>query len=276
MSPRGLSIEEVAQCQHPGDFLRVVIASAPKKISLAQICERSGISSKGYLSDVLNNKKGLSFEAGRRLSRGLKLNSNLTKYLDLLILTAESRSMKDRNEIARNEELLARQRKKLRYRRKSIRVESKSQTPEAEQRIVFQTFAGIGDSIRGSSFAQVMKRTQLTGREVQKAIVLLLKCGHVQKIDDRYIAKSDGVDLEGLAFSPDFKRLFAEEAIHIANQSKALLQNKENLCLYGAFTCRKDRRQEFKEKLRDLLFDFMDEADSSDGEKIANLFCAFY
>jgi uncharacterized protein (TIGR02147 family) len=80
-----------------GDFL----ASAKKSrsdLSHRAIQQRMGISSSGYVANVLSGKKNLTPAAAAKLARILKLSKTESRYFECLVLFNQARSLDDRNE----------------------------------------------------------------------------------------------------------------------------------------------------------------------------------
>jgi len=266
----------IATAQTPREFLHALFQSMSKKPSLGEVCKRCGLNSKSYLSEVMNGKKLLSLESANKLAHGLKLNVTLTKFLETLILSERAQQNGNQREWERFQNLLERQRKKFQQKNSVIDSTQINVEEIVEHRIIFEIFAGLGSEVQGASLEEIQMKTKLSSQQISPACKLLVKHGYIEARENRFYVKANGVDFKNLNFSLNFAKAFSEEASHISRHSQRLIATQEALCLYGAFSIDPQKQIEFKEKLRDLLLEFMNEVENDNGSKVAKICCAFY
>lgn len=270
------AIEQLAITNSPSEFFLALIESGKRRLSLAECASRCGFASKSYLSEVSNGKKALSLEAAKKISRGFKLNLKLSRILELLVLSQQARSEGRTDELGHlNGNLLTLRKMVL---RKNVEKNTHDESVEIifEHRVAIQVFASMGSGQSGATIAEIFERSGLSLAEIETALSHLMKASFVVQVSDRFFVTTENVDFKDLNSSLSFAKAFREEVAFVAKNSGTLVGRGDALCMYGAFSIDGARKNEFKQRLRELLLDFMDEAGDEDGSKIAKICCAFY
>ncbi len=181
--------------------------SQDPKLSFAMICRKSGIPSKGFLSDLLKGKRRLTLAVAEKLGQGLGLSGTSLKVFTTIVALEETRSERQRKSLGAE---LANLRHALQI------VSVATPLPDSTSLFTLEVFSSFG--LIGK---QVTRRqlTQFFGKhrwqEIDLALSDLKRAKLVEQIDDQYSLISPHVVLE---LSPELKRQLLIESIEQSKQ----------------------------------------------------------
>ena len=114
----------------------------------------------------------------------------------------------------------------------------------------------------------------LDRRTCRLAIVGLGYVG--RRADERYHTTDLSLDLEMLGENQDFLSIYKDSLRAVAERVEPAKNSADQLFLHTAFPVRKSRLASMKERLRDVVMDFIDVEQEDDGDHVQKLIIGFY
>jgi uncharacterized protein (TIGR02147 family) len=241
--------------------------SVKRGYSLTLLARKIGCKSKSYPNDVMNGRRSLSagYAPGFASAFGLKGDSR-----KLFLKLVELEKTTDKEELIKEID-------HLKYRLKNQRdLKNKKPTELFESGDWIDVYASLGSLEKGSSLAEIQKRTGLT------ASVILKTLKHMQdksiiKYDsqtDRYYAGNLHYFFEDVSYDSFFQKrimdLLQRAESTASNYATGTLPKKDFFHCSTFSILEKDIPQ-IKTELRDVLNKFAQDAEFSDGDKLAHV-----
>lgn len=235
--------------------------ASDKHFSMAYLCRRAGMASKGYLADVMAGKRTLSLKYRDSLVMSLKLPHLCRRYLKILI---------DRDH-ARDEFELAERSENLRALAKALRFESGVLGDEFRSRFfAFEVFAAFGlfeNRPLESDLIHYFGRRQET--QVREALNHLESAGLITREGDRSFLIQEKIifdDSQGGFTHKDFLRMSFGDA---AKSMELWFDRPEDSCFVSTIiSVKQSEYREILQKFKSDLLQAQCEFESSDADQI--------
>lgn len=247
-----------------------------RPISYAELARRAGFSSRSFPADVISGHRRVTAASLPQFIRGLNLKGDLRNYFSLLVALEEPDVNPDRLSIGEIEKALL----KLRSRLEARAVQPQSMTPSrvygSEHWI--DVYASLGRPEIGSTVADVAARTKLSMKICEDALKGMATNGAVVFKSDvgRYFTISPHLVFDRLGGETYFqKHYLATLAKMSRHASGAAFKDPTNWFFTSVFSIDKKRASEFKDRLRQLVLEFVESSEEPDGDSLAKLAIGF-
>ncbi len=268
---------KLIQCRNFREFLATAlkIQYAKKgKVNLSHFSKISGFSSRSYLSEVLNGKKGLSRDTLVKIKRGIKLPRLYKKLFENLVFL-EDKTLRPTRATKANIQ------SQIKNILQEISNESTIQKIPNKKNIVgkvetFRVFASLGSSAKGADLSTIKRRSKLDEKTVLKALSLLKNEGLIKNDDNRFYCINTKVDFLNLDTDQGIKDLTEEVCRDILCKADSLFADKKNISFFTSFSIARSDRDIAQKEIQEAIFDILDKYQADDGDDVQNLFFVYY
>jgi uncharacterized protein (TIGR02147 family) len=260
-------------------FLREAFAVFKRenpKFSYALFSRKAGLLSKSYPRDVSLGRRRLTLASTASFSKALELSAESKAIFELLV-AKEEKSVRppgwDEHQVqARLEKLKIRSERK---KQKSVHTEQKT---FPEFRHWFEVYAALGTKELGASLEQIVSRTRSKKsicESVLQSMTAFGACIHDPKTN-RYKPLSLNPLFEGLGKNPLFQSWF----LHCLDLTKTEATNRfssdQALFLGSALSIQSHKLPLLKKKLQEVVFQFIEDSEVSEGDRVAHVVAAIF
>ena len=232
-------------------------ALAPKT-SLASVCLRAGIASRGYLNDVIKGRRTLNRKYTSGLCRALGLKGFPAEYLRVLLDLENELSERKRDSLMNRRELV----------RKILSTEQrKTLSSEIDHVFCFQLFAAFGLFNSRPTETQLLRLFPSDRRtKASQALDFLLKENCIQKIGETFAPTNDNFMFR----SQDWLRGFVRSTINEAQfgLEKWFDESEHSLFESSYFSADREKIREALPRLREAIEEFQAFVESSRADEV--------
>jgi len=227
------------------------------------------------MSELVTGRKGLSRDSVRRIKEALRLPKAYARLFDLLALYGEPQLR------SRQMEAHAIQQKIVNLRDDLKKLNDQTINIRNQRRVVgqpelFQTFAALGSRKIGASLIEIRQRTGIDEATIRTCLSILENEGIIEKLSERYHVIVSQVDLFGLNGSDGLDGLIFRTCGDIQDRRKEILADKHNLVFYSCFSVKQSQLDVIRERIRDAIFNVLDDVQDDDGDHVMQFFFAGY
>lgn len=235
--------------------------------SLTLLARKIGCKSKSYPNDVMNGRRSLSntYAPGFAAAFGLKGDSK-----KLFLKLVELEKIADKEELVKEIQY-------LKYRIKNQReLKNKQPTELFESGEWIDIYASLGSIEKGSSLAEIQSRTKQSTGVILKTLKNMLDkrmIKHDQKTD-RYYAGNLHYFFEDVSYDSFFQKRILDllnRAENAASTYATGLAPKKDFFHCSTFSVLEKDVPRIKAELREVLNKFAQDAEFSDGDRLAHV-----
>ena len=266
-------VEKLIQAENYREFIRITLGDS-KKLNLADLARKMGFSSRAYISDLMSGKKRMTANAFPRCISALKLNGLLAQLFQLLVLKEEEHLPREKG--------LTKERIEERLKETRQRLKEKYLTPSNSSDLnflsyeVFSVYAALGSHKQGASLSDILKRTQIHETTVSSILNSMMEAQCIVKKQDRYFASRINFDIKNLGTNLGFKQAFIQATQHLGKKAQQMEQHPTDLFFHCAFAVNKDKIPEMRERLQELIYEYLDNQTNEDGDTVKKITLGFY
>jgi len=241
------------------------------KINLSDFSRKVGFSSRSYLSEFLAKKKGLSRDSVLRIKSALKLPPLYRRFFELLVY-------RDQPELMPKNLLLPDVLEQIKSMQERLAAEvTKEFSPRNVSNIVkkaeiYQVYAALGKVGVGATLDEILKRTGLEKPVIQDVLEILKNEKALIQVGDRNIPISSQLDFLGLSASDGLTDLTRQVCNAISKNAAEIISQNENHVFFTAFSMNKADALKYKKKLREVVYEVIEQFQVEDGDSIQQLF----
>jgi hypothetical protein len=250
-----------------------------RKLNFSEMSRRAGFSSRSFIQEVLSGKRRLTSRSLPKMIRAFRLTGSEARLFQCLVALEEP----DIDIGVRSPEHLTAELEFVRgklLRRKRV-LPSDERVKAAREwafrhRYVGEVYAALGTLENGASFEEIKDRTGLRRHICEEVLRLLVSKNAAVYERNRFFARDMNLDIFRLGREESFNVLYQEVLAQIQKKSKISMCAEEEFYFHSAYSVRRDRMPEFKAKLKEVLMEFLDEAQDDEGDRVAKLTLALY
>jgi hypothetical protein len=237
------------------------------KVTQSAFAKKAGFSSRSFLSEYLSGKKKLSKDSFLKIRSTLLLPKEHKQYFSLLVQL-------DQPEIFSNKVIspaaLEEFRNQCKLRAACLdKVKNPGAivaTPE-----LFRVFASLGSERFGASYMQVISRSKLHESHVKTCLDFFLNEGLVEVRDGRFYVITSKVDFLNFK-GQELVKLSRQVCERISKCAKGIVEERGGLLFYGCISVQTARSRELKERLREAVYQVLDEYQDDEGDEVRQVF----
>ncbi len=276
--PTSDEIKLLSDCEEVISFLKIALEIQYKKygrVNISDFSKRGGFSSRSYISELLAEKKGLSRDAILRIRSALKFPKPVLDVFELLAYRSAPALRPTTLSVTALDE-------KLRAARAAARGLSQSRTlGKAKSTFIrdfrlYQIYAALGTLEHGASIQEIIARTNMAEKMADSCLQLLISEGVIEYREGRYYAVATKMDYFGLKSSDGLGNLISEVCQNIKSRRHELIDDPLNALFFTAFSTSSNRLPELRTKLKDAIFNVLDEYQVDDGDCVRQLLFSLY
>ncbi|MES2857261.1 MAG: hypothetical protein V4692_15435 [Bdellovibrionota bacterium] len=262
-------------------FITNVIAASSKegkRPNIAAVSRKAGFSSRSFIGDVIDGRRRLSASSYPKLARALPLAASLKTYFHLLVIKEEDELNLEKLKSSEIDRKIEELKSKLRSRIEQDTNENSNILLKG--RDLMECHAALGNSKTGASLEDVCRKTELPNEvcfEVLKCLVDQ-KIAEKRSVDgiDRYFVINQLVFHKGLGGDSEVKRSYAHSVDELKRKSAAQFKSDERAFFHFVMSVDRKKMPELKLRLWDVMQEFMESSENTDGDAIAKLVVGLY
>lgn len=237
------------------------------KISISEFSKSAGFSSRSFISEYLSGRKKLSRESFNKIKSALKLSKNYKQFFSALVQLDQPELFKNKDRVvldlsSLSETLLKQEKAILKIRKPELIINKAS---------LFKLYASLGKEDQGTTLSEIVKKTNMSFDEVQSGLNLLIENQMAHMMNQRYYPLSSKVDFLHLK-EKELASLTQQICSEIKNEASDLVVQDQSLLFYSSFSMNSYDRVRFKERLREVIYNVMDEFQVDDGDIVQQVF----
>ena len=274
LKPNAELIQQILRADNYREFILVFLGANKKRVNFADLARKMNFSSRAYVSDMMNGHKPMTANAFPRFVTALKLTGLMNQLFQLLVLKEEKHLPRDKS--LTNEKILEKIgeiKTKLRDKYLNPGFQSDLQFISYD---VFTVYAALGSQAKGASISEILQRTQIAEQNVASILNSLMGANFVIKKGERFFASNINFDVKNLGNNLGFKQAFVHATHLMTKKAAQMEEHPEDLFFHTAFSVQKNKVPEMRERLQELLYEYLDSEQDEDGDSIQKLTLAFY
>jgi uncharacterized protein (TIGR02147 family) len=241
--------------------------------TLSSLCKRAGLSSAGFLSDVIKGKKDISAKTLPALKKALLLPEGLDQYFEYLVFA-------DRTELAPAHLGGAKLTPALRALRSRLKERHmKGAQKSRDSKNVEQVMGSLDAHVlfaalepnQGLTRQELITRTGLSAAAIERGLDLFAKLKLTYEMDGKIHSHQENFENFGEEFNDQFQVTFQKALELLAHRATDINKNKTDLFYYSAFLVQEDGFENLQLSLQDQLVQALDKTLPATGERVAHL-----
>lgn len=236
-------------------------------LSQSAFSKKAGFSSRSFLSEYLSGKKKLSFDSFQKIKSALWLGREYKEYFSLLVQLEQPELF---NSVKIETSDLNRFAQKLEQKNEALTKIGKTSrfigTPD-----VFRVFASLGCEQLGSSYAEINERAKLSSVRLKLAIDIMMREGLIKLREGRFFPVTSQIDILHLK-DKELVSLTKSVCSEISNDAEHMINENGSLLFYSCVSIDAIRSREFKEKIREALYQVFDIYQDDKGTEVRQVF----
>lgn len=236
--------------------------------TLSSLSKRAGLSSAGFLSDVLKGKKDLSAKSLPLVKGALLVPSGVEEFFELLVYSGRPDLAPAHLRGAKIQTALRALRGRLREGRKSTEYAPDDLHDIMGSFDAHLLFAAL-EPDRGMTRAELAERTGLAAPVIERGIALFSRMKLVYEFDGRIHSHKENFDSFGEEFNSSFQVTFQRALEVLRKKAERIPEHQKDMFYFSVFLVNESDYEDIQMKLRNKLFQEMDKVLPQSGEKVA-------
>lgn len=264
-----LAQNELVNSRNYREFLLIELSwsrSGKGRPNFAEFARRAELASRSFVSDVVQGKKRITSKSLTNFKRGLRLTGTWVQLFELLVFLEETDirpvHLQEADITNRIEKL------RLRLRDKLLSNETPGREKSLNSSLVYDIYAALGSDARGASLSEISDRTRHPAEAIAATLGHLIRAGMVELRSHRYFVGMQTLDLEQLGNSSDFQKVFLDSLDRLKANAVRMADHPDDLFFHSVLSVESRKLPELKRKLRDVLYQWMDEHQQDDADAI--------
>lgn len=235
--------------------------------SLTVFANKSGLASRGFIVDVIKEKKRLTVRSTPKAAKGLGLNGKLKNLFFALVESDESGNS-DRVEKLRSQLL-----SQLRQTESENTVSSKTIYSDLNFLIVY---AALGTEALGATKEEILSRTSLSEDIVTTILQKMMHEKILRTESERFIAVNSHLVFENMRRDQGFQKVFLDSMKLAREQAMRSMDSDQKLFFHAVVPAKKMNLSKMKIALKTALTEFIHENQNDEGDQVVQVQLAFF
>jgi uncharacterized protein (TIGR02147 family) len=259
-------------------FLNCIFSLAEEKdprFSFASFSRKAGFTSRGFVKEVLTGRKRLTAYSFPRFVKALGITGVAKQYFTTLVALEEEELNSDRLTQEQLKDRLAQLRTKANLHLQTADSPDLDTAPELYKDYqVLEVVSVLGNREKGASFEQVIQRTGLEPYVAANILRQLISKKIVREVNGRYISVNPHFVFDHLGEKSGFKEVYIQTLQLVRRKIASHFSSRDYLFVQSYFSVDRKRLPELKERMRELIHEFVQTHENDDGDCVAKLHVA--
>lgn len=271
-APMTALFERLIEMKDYRSFLsEYLILSKASGETMSSLSKRAGLSSAGFLSDVLKGKKELSAKTLPALKKALKVPEGLEQFFEYLVFQERAELAPEHLSGSKLPPAL----RSLRSRLKERHGPKKSRDAKNIEHVMGSLdahvlFAAL-EPDRGLTRAEIMERTGFSAAVIERGLQLFAKLQLIYEAEGKIHSSQENFDNFGAEFNGHFQVTFQKALELLGRKAQDIAKNQKDLFYYSAFLVQEDTYEKLQLHLQNQLLQELDKSLPTTGERVAHL-----
>ncbi|MBY0451805.1 MAG: TIGR02147 family protein [Bdellovibrionaceae bacterium] len=267
-----VEVDRLLKKENYREFMKAFLQlreEAGKPLSYAGLSRQLGIKSRSYPRDIMMGQKRMTPVLLPKFISVFGLDANLKTYFIDLVEKEEPGCRVSGRSLFEIEKSAERFKSRVRSESPTIRTEDVYMTAEMPR-----VYAALGSVDKGASFIEITKRTAMDEVRLKLILDKMVEVGLVLKKEKRYFALQIHLQMKELKTDQMFKQYFIKVANDVIYEAQKKMNSDDKLFFSSAFSVSAERMPDLKKDLRQLLSQYVEASEKSEGDKVVSLLCA--
>lgn len=260
-------------------FIATTISLTTKegaKPNIAAVSRKAGFSSRSFIGDVIDGRRRLSSASLPKIAKALNLPTRLKTYFHLLVIREEEKLNIDRLKTEQIESKLADLRSRFKSQLQTSAIEEKAVNVMFKGRDMLDCYAALGSPEKGASLEEISRRTGIPLEVGGRLLQHFLARGIATEKDGRYFSGNAFLFFKDIGGNEGAKSCYLQTMDELKRKANASFHAKDRAFFQFVFSVDQSRMPELKQKLWELMQEFVESNESTDGNTISKLLLGFY
>ena len=265
-------LTELSKSPSAQTFLNTLLKARGAK---AKLSRRAGFTSRSYLTELLNGKKGLSRDSLLRLKSSIKLPKPWPQFFEFLAWQSDPKLRPAHQTDLSVAETI----KQLRYELKNRSIDSREKNSAAnciKSPQLFQVYAALGPPTVGATVLEIAARTKLAPRQITKYLNKLINAEAAVQRGDLFFAPISQADNLTIKNDLDLSEMVKLVTHDIHKNRDQILKEPHSLTIYSAFSVHRENLPQLKDKLQAAIFAVLDQFQDDQGDLVQQVFISLH
>lgn len=247
--------------------------ASDKKFSYSYIAKKAGYASRSFIRELVLGKKKITISSLDRLAKGFQLPKLWIDFFKTFALI-DNPSLRQQNE---QESILQLSKEKLRdrilgfYCPLNVNADEIYKFPH-----IPVVYAGLGSTQQGADLKEIQMRTGLSLPEIQHVLDEMVNQQIIVLKSNRFYPKQRHINFTGIKVTDFFRNYYVLQANKSASEAKNHFLSEEKLFLASSISINEKDMAKLKEQLKKVIYDFLDQAEVNDGDKVIQLILGLF
>ncbi len=268
---RANDIIRLLETQSYREFMRVLIQNESKKrnknFNQSGFARKAGISSRSFLSEVLNGKKHLTNFSLPRVVKAFGISGHLARYFELMVSLEEPKVNYLRLSKEQTHVKLETLKEKIRSRVLSYDVQSKAINVYSNYEVL-RVYCSLGEKRSGREISEISKISKVSKDVCELVVEKLCKMGVANKVGSRFENTERHLMFSDLGSSESFKEIWLNTHREVSEKALKSFDDPSSYFFASVYSTSVRRFPELKKKLHEVMLDFCSSEQDDNGENL--------
>ena len=249
--------------------------TSPKKMTFQQFSQKAGFSSKSFVADIIAGRKRITPLSIEKVTQGLSLNKTWTEYFKALVAKDEPLFWTDRKTSKDYLKILEQLRNRIG--KKGLTLDATNKCSLLENSNFPTIYASLGHPETGASLSEIALRAKVPKEEILSLLEKLLQRGWVVHNPSlqRYYPQAEFIDFVQMGADENFISDYLRSIQKVKSRFPKLSHQQSCTFMTQTFTIEKSKLPELNHRLKEVLLEFCNHAENTEGDTVAELLISF-
>ncbi len=237
----------------------------PSGFSYQKFAQNAGLSSRGFVQEVVSGKKRLTHSSMEKFVSSLALKGYYATLFRMLVCDSDELNYRNWKPDLLSERIL------------NLRSRIRAQTSEpSHSKMVYSRpmwpliYAALGDGTQGALLTEVSSRTKIPEAICFEHLKEMEKVGVLRwnQKTETYIGKDFHLIHQG---NGETRKFFMDSLALVKMGAEKSYLSEENLYFSSVFSVKQERMASFSKKLKELLIEYIEEIEDPSGDQVFTL-----
>lgn len=259
-------------------FKKTISGEKLSRLSYQSFATRASFSSKSFIADVIASRKRLTPASFDKVVLGLGLNKLWAEYFRCLVSIEESDFCVGKMPQDYYKKRMTNLKKQLSKRKKTMHQKGSSSAIQVMLTPYFpEVYAALGSTEEGATLEQISLRTKIHKGLLPKILSDFEKVHLVKHAEatNRYMPITDSIEADYLQSQDAFEKDYLRSLDKIKVRFRQQANSQSSLFMNQTFSVKTTQLAELRSGLAKIINEFAEQAESFDGDAIAEISIGF-
>jgi uncharacterized protein (TIGR02147 family) len=244
--------------------------------NLAAFSRKAGFTSRSFILEVLDGRRRLTAKSYPKVVKALALPPKLKTYFQLLVAREEADLNIESLTAEQIELRLQALRGKFLLQAEGLEGEDKAAQAIFRSRDMLDCYAALGNRERGVELGEIVNKTGLPLETCQKVLAHFVAQTVVVEKNGRFYSRNPHYIFKGLGANVGVKDCYLQSLAELRRKANGGFDQPDRAFFQSIFSVDRRKLPALKQKLWDVLNEFVESNENDEGDQIGKLVVGFY